>query len=89
MASKAAWERLRGEINSILDEGRTRREGAKDAEERQRIMLWEMGRIRRAFDEYKKGAGSGRRPHILGGKPSKAAEKRWEDKKPSQKTKRP
>jgi len=82
-------EKFKEDLNSILEEGREKREGAKDVGERQKIMLWEMDRIRHVFEDYKKGLVSDGSAPISREKPVRVRrEKKFEDKKPSQKTRR-
>ena len=82
-------EKFKEELNSILDEGREKREGTKDVQERQKIMLWEMDRIRHVFEDYKKTFVNDGSAPISREKPVRVRrEQKFEDKKPSQKTRR-
>ncbi|MFQ6009759.1 MAG: hypothetical protein ACE5J7_01410 [Candidatus Aenigmatarchaeota archaeon] len=93
--TKKLRDQLKKQLHSILDEGYRKRKKASTAEDRQKILLWEMNRIRHAYDGYRKEISMlieeeqvepEKRKLKKAKKPKK--EPTWTDKKPSEKTKK-
>ena len=93
---KELREKFKEQLNSILEEGYKKRKKYDTLEDRQRILKWEMSRIRHAYDSYRREidvVAEGRRispeKRRVGKAKAPKREPGFADKRPSQKAKRP
>ena len=87
--------KLKKEINSVLSKGQKRRKRAKSVQDRQKVLRWEMEKIRHAYGKYRKAMSALNErtrlePELMKARRTKRPKRapRWTDKKPSQKTRR-